>query len=67
MRSAAAISHSTFMWMRPWPPDALPGDARLLDAAGDGVADQLLVALAPGAAEIVLRDQAAVVVDSCRR
>src|SRR6266567_2318528 len=35
---------------------ALVGDARLLNAAGDGVGHQLLVALAPGAAEIKLRD-----------
>src|SRR5713101_3854821 len=35
----------------------LMGDARLLDTAGDGVGDQLLVALAPGSAEIELWDR----------
>ncbi len=45
---------------------ALIGDARLLDAAGDRIGDQLLVPLAPRAAVIELRDQLAVSVDSCR-
>src|SRR5271154_4493138 len=34
-------------------------DARLVDAAGDGVADQLVVPLTPGAAAIDLRDRLA--------
>ena len=36
---------------------ALMGDARLLDAAGDRVSDQLLVAFATGPPEIKLLDQ----------
>jgi hypothetical protein len=35
---------------------ALMRDLRLIDPAGDGVADQLLVALAPGAPQVALRD-----------
>ena len=42
-------------------------DARLMDAAGDRVGDQLLMPLAPGAAVIDLRDQVAVRRRSCRR
>ena len=38
-------------------------DARLLDAAGDRIGDQLLVALAPRAAVIDLRDRLAAVVE----
>src|SRR5262249_44642950 len=39
------------------PAAPLIGDARLMDAAGDRVGDEFLVALAPGPAEIELRDQ----------
>ena len=46
---------------------ALVRDAGLMDAAGDRVGDQLLVALAPGAAVIDLRDRLAVRRRSCRR
>ena len=45
---------------------ALIGDARLLDAAGDRVGDQLLMPLAAGAAVIELRDQLARSRRSCR-
>ena len=45
---------------------AFIGHARLLDAAGDGIGDQLFVSLAPGAPAIELRHQLAVFADSCR-
>ena len=64
MRSAAAISHSTFMWMRPCAVRALVGDAGLMDAAGDGEANQLLMALAPGAAVIDLGHSSPVLVEA---
>jgi hypothetical protein len=59
MRSAPPISHSTFMWMRPWPPDAHTGLARLGDAAGDAVGDQLLMPGHAGTAGIGLADDVA--------
>ena len=59
IRSAAAISHSTFIWTPPAPPSAsrrrAPARCR-----GNGVADQLLVVLAPRAAVIGLRNGSAV-------